>query len=44
LAKTKIRDRATGKERDFEAEYAKKKEEDDKLQKRKEKYDKWSKG
>ena len=43
-AKTKIRDRATGKERNFEAESKAKQEEQRLLKERKDQYNKWGKG
>ena len=43
-AKTKVRDRATGRERDMDAENEKTAEENRKAALRKEQYDKWGKG
>jgi hypothetical protein len=43
-AKTKVRDRATGRERDFESESKAKQEEQKLLQARKDQYNKWGKG
>jgi hypothetical protein len=43
-AKTKLRDRRTGKERDLAAELVEKEEKDKLASERKRQYDKWGKG